>query len=153
MIFRKWFSRAAGSELPPAISLRRYWLIALGFVLAGYAFLDKGFAYLGVAPLFVGEVTLALGLLAAALGGGVRQALRSPLSYLLIAFALLGAIRTIPYLGTYGLSALRDAVVWGYAIFALLVCAFLLRSGWRVSSIPERYGRLVPWFLFWLPVA
>jgi O-Antigen ligase len=152
MIFRKWFSRAAGSEIPPATRLQRYWLIVLGFVLAGYAFLNKGFAYLGVAPLFVGEVTLVLGLLAAAVGGGVRQALRSPLSWLLIAFALLGAIRTVPYLSTYGLGALRDAVVWGYGVFALLVCAFLLRSGW-LSSVPERYGRLVPWFLFWLPFA
>ena len=152
MILQKWLVGVAGHGMSPASRLQKYWLIGLGLLLAGYAFFDKGFAYLGVAPLFVGEVTLALGLLAAAVGGGMRQALRSPLSWLLIAFALLGAVRTIPYLGTYGLDALRDAVVWGYGAFALLVCAFLLRSGW-LSSVPERYGRLLPWFLGWLPVA
>lgn len=141
-----------GHGLLFASRLQRLWLISLGFLLAGYAFLDRGFAYVGVPPLFVGEMVLAMGLLAALMGGGVRPALRSPLSWLLIVFGVDGAVRTVPYLDTYGLDAMRDGAVWGYGAFALLVAAFLLRTGWT-RTVPDRYGRLLPWFLLWMPVA
>jgi hypothetical protein len=134
-----------------ASRLSKFFLAILGILLIGYAFLGRGFAYLGVPPLFVGEMAFSLGLLAAAVGDGVRSGLRSPLSWLLIAFASWGAVRTVPYWATYGLDALRDGVVWGYAAFALLVASFLPNSGW-LSSLPERYGRWLPWFLVWMPV-
>jgi hypothetical protein len=130
----------------------RFFLTALGGLLVGYAFLNKGFAYFGYRTIFVGEMTLALGLVALAVGSGVWLVLRSPLIWLLIAFALWGAFRTLPYVGVYGSNALRDGVVWGYGIFALLVPAILLRYG-RISSVPEKYGRLLPWYLMWAPVA
>lgn len=40
---------------------------------------------------------------------------------LLLLFMLWGAAQTIPYLGVYGLDAVRDAVTWGYAVFAFAV--------------------------------
>ncbi len=145
-----------------ASRLPKFFLATLGILLLGYAFLNRGFAYLGVSPffvsdlrvppLFVSEMVLALGLLTLAVCGGMRSALRSFLSWLLIVFALWGAIRTVPYLGTYGWDALRDGVVWGYGAFALLVAAFLPRSG-LLLSLPERYGRWLPWFLLWVPIA
>jgi hypothetical protein len=134
-----------GSRLPKSF------LAILGIVLIGYAFLGRGFAYLGVPPLFVGEMVLAVGLLTAAVGGGVSSALRSPMSWMLMAFAAWGAVRTIPYWGMYELDALRDGVVWGYGAFALLVASFLPRSGW-LSRVPECYRRWLPWLLVWIPV-
>lgn len=131
--------------------LGKFFLAALGVALIGYAFFNKGFAYFGVPPIFIGEIILALGVLALAVSGDVRAALRSHISWLLVLFALWGAVRTIPFIGVYKFDALRDGVLWGYGLFALLVPALLLRSGLLVS-IPERYARIVPWFLVALPV-
>ncbi len=69
-------------------------------MLAGYAFLGRGFAHLGVPPLYLGEFVLALGLVATA-WAAVRSRLqisRSSLVVVLVAFMVLGLIRTVPYL-------------------------------------------------------
>ncbi len=132
--------------------LQRAWLVTFAVILAGYVLLDKGFAYLITPPVFVGEIALVLGLWAVVMTGGITLALRSPISWLLIAFIVHGAARTLPYIPVYGLNALRDAAIWVYAVFALLVAAFLLRSRW-LEWVPEGYARLLPWFLAWLPVA
>jgi hypothetical protein len=126
-------------------------LAALGVCLFGYTFLGKGFAYFGVAPLFVGELLFGVGLLAAAVVG-LGPALRSPVIWLLLAYAAWGAARTLPYLGTYGLEALRDATVWGYSAFAVFVASFVLRlRAWAPAL--AGYGRWFWWFAFWSPVA
>jgi hypothetical protein len=130
----------------------RIFLTALGILLLGYAFFGRGFAYLGIPPLFVGELVLILGLLTFALVGGISLALRSPLAWLLVLFMSWGAFCTIPFIEVYRLDALRDAVIWGYGIFALMVASFLLRSGWFIS-LPKCYCRIIPWFLIWIPIA
>ncbi len=127
-------------------------LAALGVTLTGYAFLGKGFAYLPDKPVFVGELVLALGLFTAVMGGKIRLALRSPVSWLLIAFAVDGALRTIPYVSGYGLDAIRDAVIWGYGAFAILVAAFVLQLG-CIRPLVDRYRRWIPWLLLWIPTA
>jgi len=132
--------------------LPKIFLGGLGVLLVGYAFFGRSFAYLGVAPVFVGELVLLLGLLAVLVNGGLAAAFRSPLSWMFVAFAGWCATRTLPYFGTYGMDALRDAVIWGYGLFALLLVAFLPRSGW-LTRIPAWYGRLVPWFVIWVPIA
>jgi O-antigen ligase len=135
-----------------ASRLRRIWLVSLAILLIGYAFLGKGFAYVGVPPLFVGEAVLALGMLAIAVGNGVGMTLRSPLAWLWVAFALDGLLCTAPYVGIFGMSAVRDAAAWGYGLFALLAAGSLARSAW-LSRIPAWYGRMLPWLLYWLPAA
>ena len=132
-------------------SPQHFFLAALGLLLAGYAFLGKGFAYLPAKPVFGGEIVLALGILAALLGGKTHLAFRSPLAWLVLAFAIDGALRTAPYASRYGLDALRDAVIWGYGAFAILVAACLLQLE-CVRGVVERYRRWFPWLLFWLPV-
>lgn len=132
-------------------SPQHFFLAALGLLLAGYAFLGKGFAYLPAKPVFLGEIVLALGLLAALLGGKVHLVFRSPVAWLLAAFAIDGALRTIPDIPSYGLDALRDAVIWGYAAFTILVAACLLQLG-CFRSLVDQYRRWFPWLLFWLPV-
>lgn len=89
----------------------------LGLGLGGYAFLGRGFAYLGVPPFYVGELLLSLGLVALLIARGLGRAYRSPLFLPLVAVLLLGVASTVPHLQQYGLTALRDAAIWGYAVF------------------------------------
>lgn len=65
---------------------------------------------------------------------------------------LWGVFCTYPYIKTYGMDALRDAVIWGYGLFALIVASYLLRSGW-LNNVPRWYRRLLPWFLIWAPLS
>lgn len=141
---------ALGLAVPGALS--RAFLVALGLLLAGYAFFCRGFAYLGAPPLFVGEMVLGLGILAAVLDRRRTEALRSPLTWLLAALAFWGGLRTVPYLAEHGVDALRDAVIWGYGIFAVLVVPVLVRDR-RVERLPAAYARLLPWFVMWAPLA
>lgn len=134
-----------------ATALPKLFLTALGVALLGYATLHRGFAHLGVQPVYIGEVVLGLGLLAALLGGGIRPAFRSPISWLLLAFIFWGAVRTVPYLDEYGLNAVRDGATWGYAIFGLLVAGLLLRTGW-FTRVLTAYARVVPVILLSIPI-
>jgi hypothetical protein len=128
-----------------------FFLGLLGLILIGYAFFGRSFAYLGKPPVFVGELVLAIGLLAVLVSGGLYRAFRSPLTWILLAFAAWGAIRTVPFINTYHTDALRDGAMWGYGLFAILVAAFLPRTRWP-SRIPAWYRRALPWFVIWVPV-
>lgn len=128
------------------------WLGLLAAVLAGYAFFGRGFAYLGVRPIYVGEAVLFSGLLLLAVDGSLRASLRHPIAWLLVGFAAWCGFRTLPYLDAYGFVALRDAVIFGYGAFALMVAGALLRHG-LIDRIPGAYRRFVPWLLVWLPLA
>ena len=132
--------------------LPRLALGALSACLIGYALFGRGFAYLGVAPLFVGEAALLLCLLAALLHTRLRGLARSPLTYLLALYLLIGLAATVPQVSIYGLTSLRDAVLWGYGLFALAVAALLLRFGW-VMQAANAYLRFVWIFLVAAPLA
>jgi hypothetical protein len=120
-------------------------------------FMGKGFAHIGIGPVYIGDVVLGLGVLTS-LFVLVRRGIDRPRAWtiggwtvaLLVLFMLLGAARTIPYLGTYGRDALRDGVLWGYAGFALIVYLVTDRAliGWAIRT----YGWLVPVFALWLPI-
>lgn len=125
---------------------------ALTALLVGYAFLGRGFAHVGVAPVYVGEVALALGLVALVLTGRAAAAVRSPVALILVAFALWGAVRTVPFIDDHGISALRDAVLWGYGAFALVVAGLLARRS-AFDAVRRRYARWAPRFLLWAPIA
>lgn len=125
-------------------------LYSLLGLLAGYAVLGRPFAGIGVPPVFVGEVVLALGLLSAVGNGWPRSVLRTPIIRLLLAFMVWGLVQTIPHLNTYGFNALRDAVIWAYGSFALLLAPLIIRRDlvWR---LPQLYSRLVPWIVVIAP--
>jgi hypothetical protein len=129
----------------------RSFALLLGIGLVGYAFMGRPFAHLGRAPVFIGELVLAAGLLFAVLDSRRFAAFRSPVAWIIVAYLALGAVRTAPYFGTYGMMAVRDGVLWIYAVFALLVAGVVLRLD-LVRELPERYGRLVPYFLVWVPI-
>lgn len=127
------------------------WGGALSVALLGYAVAGRGFAYLGAPPAFVGELLLASGA-AIALARGDLRAWRRPLVLVLLLLMAWGALRTLPFLGAYRLTALRDAVVWGYAAMALIVAALVHDRG-RLQAALDRYGRWLPLALVGMPLA
>lgn len=142
------FSLAAW--LRPHIGVRYVHFLGLG--LLGYAFFGRGFAYLGIPPLYVGELLLILGLVAIVASGSLLTLGRSAVTWLLVIFMTIGLISTIPHVPTYGLSSLRDATIWGYGLFSIIV-ASLVTSGNLFTRIPFLYARTIPWFLAWIPIA
>jgi hypothetical protein len=140
-----------GAAAVVAQRLPTIFLSCLGGLLLGYAFLGRGFAYLGAPPIYVGELVLILGVIAASTSVRSLRVLGSPLAMLWVAFALWGAVRTVPYLGRYGAAALRDSVIWSYGLFALLA-AWFLRPWDRFAQVPQRYASWIPWFVLWVPV-
>jgi len=122
---------------------------SLGVVLIAYAFFGRGVAYVGTGSLFIGEAVFFLGVLAFVLNLG--RARFGPFHWLLVAFIAAGLIQTVPYVGPYGLLALRDAVVWGYAFFALAV-ATTFDPAW-FDRLTRAYSRFIPAFLLWVPLA
>lgn len=129
-------------------ALPAIFLVALGVLLTGYAFLGRSFAYLGAPPIHVGEVVLALAALTA-----LRLVFRrwGRLELLLGTFMLWGAARTIPYLASDGMNALRDGALWGYALFALAVSAAVRPE--HFDSLRKHYLFLIPLFLGWVGVS
>jgi O-Antigen ligase len=121
-------------------------------VLGGYAIGSKGFAYLGIAPIYIGELSLLFGVIALWYTHSIRHLLREPLIRLLIVFMLFGAVRTIPYLPTYRLDALRDGVLWGYGLFAIVIAGVVVSKPHRLSYLIDRYRRFLPIFLVAAPV-
>jgi hypothetical protein len=147
-------AEAPARELRPTdLAVVRLFLLCLGILLVGYAFLGRGFAHLGVPPVYLGEFVLALGLAATA-WAAVRSRLqisRSWLVVLLVAFMALGLVRTVPDLRPYGADALRDGTLWGYGIFALILFVLLDRD-W-VLRLFRVYGFVAIAFLIWGPIA
>ncbi len=122
-----------------------YFGIFMLFLLAGYAFFGRGFAYLGFPPLFIGEVGVVFAV-AAFLSTFHQSLWRSPITWLFVVFALWCAAQTFPYIGEYGLVALRDAVIWGYGIFALAVASVVLKLR-AIDKVILWYRNVVPVFL------
>ena len=130
--------------------LRKLFLGSLGTLLVGYAFFGRGLAHVGMPPIYVGEMVLGLALLT--IISRLDRLKLGPVEWLLIAFMGLGLLRTIPYYGTYGLDAPRDAVLWGYGIFAIAVPLALTPNS-NLEGVLKNYQRLVPFFLVWVSLA
>jgi hypothetical protein len=140
---------AASLVVGGASRIRRSYLIALGVILAGYAVFGRPFSYIGFPPLFVGEIAFVVGLLVIIGDGDWKRVLRSPVVWAIACFGVWGAIRTIPFVATYDLDALRDAVIWGYGAFAVIVAACLRRQD--VDTAVRWYDRFLPMLLVLVP--
>jgi hypothetical protein len=116
--------------------------MALGVLLAGYAIVGKAFAYIGVPPVYVGEIVFALGIISflnSKCAVATFATLPSLLFGVLFGWAI---IRTLPYLGEFGVDALRDSVLVVYGGFALFMVALLLERPERILLI-IRFLRVV----------
>ncbi len=128
-------------------------MVALGVLLLGYMFMGRGFAHIGIGPVFIGDAVMVVGVVVAA-AAMIRWRVRPPFSWtlgLLLAFVVLGAARTLPYISVYGMDALRDGVLWGYAAFALIVYVLVDRRSLLAGF--RSYGWIVPVFALWLPIS
>jgi hypothetical protein len=130
----------------------KIFVVSVSTLLLGYAFIGREFAHLGVPPIFVGEVVLSIGLLGWVLARQRWAAFRSPLTWILVAFATWGLLRSYPFVSVYGLDVLRDSVLWGYALIVIILVPFLLDER-RIFYFPQFFSRALPWFIIWVPAA
>ena len=137
------FLLTLGDRLP------RIFLGSLVVLLIGYAFLGRGLAHVGAPPVYVGEIALGLGLLA--MLTRLDRFTLGPFEVLILAFMAWGALRTLPFYGQYGTDALRDAVLWAYAVFALAIPVALGTED-RTRPILRTFQTCLPLFLIWVPI-
>lgn len=123
--------------------------VTLIAILIGLAFFGRGFAYLGVRPLYISELALVMAIVAILVSPG--QIRWRPIHVAIAVFIGWGIVRTVPYVGSYGIDALRDGVVFGYAVFAFAVSMTVKRE--HVERLLPLYRRWFPVFLLWVPLA
>jgi hypothetical protein len=138
------------AALPPLVH-RRYFGF-LGIVLLGYALAGRGFAYVGLPPIFIGEISLAVGILLLGTVNRWRELAGSPSTWPLLALFAWGGLQTMPYLRVYGIECLRDAVGWGYGVFAIVVAAMILDHEMLLDMAVGLYERFFKLFLPGIPV-
>ena len=133
--------------IQPRIHAGDRYLYLLYFLLAGYACFGRSFASVGFGAVYVGEVTLAVGLFVAIRTGCIGASFNSFPNVVLATLIGWVAIRTVPYVGVYGVAALRDSVIVMYGLFAFVVVALLLEQPQRLSAIMRVYSRFIGFFV------
>lgn len=157
-IAAKRYSRTFSVPVPRLRGNRRlHWYLRLHLLwLILYCFFGKGFAYLGTRFFYVSEALLVLGLGTLIRSRRVGILVGTPIGFAMLPFFLWQSACAIPYIGAYGITVARDAVVWGYAAFAWILAAVVIASANPASgiidSLLQRYRRFVPWFLIFGPL-
>jgi len=123
-------------------------LALIGFMLMGYAFLDRTFAYFGFFPIYIGEIVLLVSILTALLTRIHSRYLTSPIALALLIFFLWQIVTLLFQTTGKWLDAGRDSVVWLYGLYAILIPSLLLRAR-AVEEAVSWYGWWMPWFLMW----
>jgi hypothetical protein len=120
-----------------------------------YALLGRTGAYIGVTlgggtGIYLGDLVLLVGLGVLILDGSYRQFFRLRVAWPWLLFFIWSAARTLPYLSEYGLLALRDGVLWGYSLFAVIL-------SWQLTARPSgfvyllsKYQILARYYVFWI---
>jgi O-Antigen ligase len=132
-------------------SLSDHYLVLLSGALIGYAIIGKGFAYLGFPPIYIGEICFFTGFVILLQTGCLIAALTTLPSLLLAATMAWVLLRTLPFIGAYGIDALRDSVVIMYGGFAFIIIALLLEDGQRINTILQYYGIFLSIFVPAIP--
>lgn len=124
------------------------YMVLLALVLLGYALFGRGFAYVGLPPLFLGELVLVLGVGLVLCHRHIGTVIQQSGALALLGFIGWGTICTVPHLGQYKIDALRDAVLWGYGLYALVVATLLIADPRRLARLVQMYR----WFVVLLLV-
>lgn len=128
------------------------WLRLLCVLLLGYALFGRGFAYVSAGPVFVGEVVLAMGM-ATFLLLPLRHILKNiGVMVPLLGYMGWGLACTLPFINQYGMDAARDAVLWGYGAWALVVFAILISNPNLLGQLVKAYRTFAVIFLVAAPV-
>jgi hypothetical protein len=149
------YAGAAFAFVVVVLGLRRAvapaWAGFVGASLAGYAFLGKIWSYLSLGPVYVGEIALAFGVLALIVQGSISRALKGKVIWAIVVLAMWGMARTLPYIEIYGIDALRDAVLWAYAGFAVVIYSLDLTTR-QLRTVLAWYRRAAKLMLIWVPI-
>jgi hypothetical protein len=133
--------------------LAERFLLMLSICLAGYALAGRGFAYMGVPPLFISEVCLLVGLAAWLITRGWSPVFNMGPAMAVVPLVALGVVRLATCIRYYRIEAVRDAVVWGYAAFALVVATLIVAQPERLKVMLDRYRLFSKIFLIGIPIA
>ncbi|XAL99607.1 O-antigen ligase family protein [Phycisphaeraceae bacterium D3-23] len=137
---------------PQRLTAGGRWLAVWMLLLAGLALGGKGTAYIGYAPAFISEIVLLAGCFVLLFQRGWRDLLMMPTVVLILAFIAWGLVRTLPYLGTYEFDALRDGVIYGYALVGLVVAGILISQPALLPWVLQKYRGFARVFLLLMPV-
>ena len=96
-------------------------------------------------------MVLFCGVVSFLLSGRWRGILDVPAVWFLLLLQVWGLYRTLPYLSTYGAEALRDAVIWGYGVFAVLVFGAILARPGRLAALLHWYKKFALIFVLCIP--
>ncbi|AFY34484.1 O-antigen ligase [Calothrix sp. PCC 7507] len=127
-------------------------LVWHSWMLLGYALCGRGFSYFGIAPAYIGEITLIFGLVTLSINKSILKIIKLPQTWFLILFMLWCSINTIPYFSKYGLYTFRDAAIWYYSFFALIVATLLVGRPQRLLFMVEQYKIFSKIFIIIIPV-
>ena len=116
-----------------------------------YALFSKIFAYVGWPPLYAGELLLLMALVAIVQARRLGTLIGTPVGLLLGCFLIWQVSCMLPYLQIYGMDALRDGVIWGYSLFAVVVASLVLRLPALLEEVLSRYSRLARLVVFVAP--
>jgi len=111
----------------------------LAIILLGYAAIGRKVAIIGIEPVYNAEIMLAWGIWLLLEAGTLSLVLNSVPAMFLVLLMGWGLARTVPFFDKYRFDALRDAVLYGYGLFAFVIAGILLQS-------PERLVRLLKWY-------
>ena len=138
------------------MKVQQSFLTVLTGLLLGLMFFDKPFAYLGIGPVFITELVLLLGLAVMVMSrrdtspSNWNRLPRVEIAVFAI-FLAYEAIRTAFNVPHYRVLALRDGVVWGYALFAIIIVSLIDKD--TLQRHISRYRRIAPLFAAWAPIA
>jgi len=130
----------------------RLWLGLMCIELLLYATMQRGFAYMGVKPLFPAEVAILLGGVCLAINPRWREVARSKTVWVLAALMFWCFVQTVPHFGRWGMMALRDAALYGYGLFAVLMMAAVIARPWAIDLLIARYQTFAKIFLIVMPI-
>jgi O-Antigen ligase len=130
------------------------------WVLVGYSLMGRGFSYIGVPPLFIGEISLVFGFVSILLNQSVRYFIKTAFptvlkllpAKLLVLFMAWGLICTIPHVPRYGIDSIRDAAIWYYGFYALIISILIAARPERLLNVFYRYRQFVTLYLICCPI-
>ncbi len=140
-------------EAASGTTVRERFVTLLAVVLLGYALAGRGFAYVGAPPLFIGEITLACGIAAFATARGWASVLADGRMWPLLALGAWGLFRTLPFVSSEPINAVRDGMVWGYGTFAIVMACLIWDRPALLARLVLLYRRFVKVFLICIPAA
>ena len=145
---------SSAADGPSAVARRvcGWWFGLLGFLLAGYAVMNKGFAYIGLPPLFIGETVLLAGFAMLMFASRLRVTLSQMTCLLILPMLAWCGIRTLPYFGEYGFDAPRDAVLIGYSLFAICAATAIIERPTLLRDALEAARKALPWLILLIPI-